>query len=102
MPDDEGTFSGVSQELASEVRRTQGSPNDLFQRLPRGLTLRQLAECNVGVPQDNMEQVIEVVGYPSRQDPDALQLLHVSGLGRAGLRRVARRLLPDQEVVRET
>src|SRR4051812_5186928 len=48
-----------------------------------------------------MQQIVEIVGDPARENPDALQLLYVTRLSFAGLRSPPSALLPLQELVRE-
>ena len=95
------TAAAVGQELLGELRCALGGAHHLVQVFPSRRIGGDVQPGEVGVAQDDMEEVVEVVRDPAGQHADALELLHVIGVRLARLGVAAGGLLAQPELLGE-
>ena len=69
--------AGVDQHLVGQLRRSLRGQLDLLDRFPVGSVRLDVHQRQIGVPEDDHQEVVEVVGDPPGQDPKALESLRV-------------------------
>ncbi len=77
---DELAFSRVGQELIAQIGCTLGRLDDLTNALRGGCVVGQLVQCQVRIPENAGQDVVEVVSDTAPQEPETLEFLRLQHL----------------------